>query len=203
MHDCFAFFFMANIHKHYTLLLSITPKVWYPARKIFFEKRPKSFYGKLFTGMHLGSILQRMSNTQSFPKDLKDQECKKGNVARPPILYVLEMDEVQEMVQESCKNFYKIKLEDKTEFSITIWDTGTNQQFLNHVTSALNACFCQGYLSNHNKTVALIHEELAESDDLANLVVAAKQVVDKKERPNKKKEKEEKAQKPAKTHQVL
>ena len=108
--------------------------------KNFFQKRPKSFFGELFSGTRLGSLLKRMSDSKAIPKGLKDHECEKGTPNRPPIPYVPETDEVQETVQECRKQYFKIKLEDKTEFSVAIWDAGTNEAFLNHVLSALNAC---------------------------------------------------------------
>ena len=91
-----------------------------------------------YGGSPTGDILQIMSNSQACLKDLKDQECKEGYLNWPPVPYVLEVDEVQEMVQESQNQFYKIKLENKSEFSITIWDIGTNEQFLNHILSTWN-----------------------------------------------------------------
>ena len=80
-----------------------------------------------------------MWNGRAITKGLKYHKCKKGKLKCPPIPYVPEMNEVQEMVQKSCKQFYNIKLEDKTGFSIAIWDAGTDQQFLNNIMNALNA----------------------------------------------------------------
>ena len=63
-----------------------------------------------------------MLDSKAVPKGLKDHKCKKGkNPNQPPIPYVPEVDEIQEMVQESCKQYVKIKLEDKTKFRIAFW----------------------------------------------------------------------------------
>ncbi len=67
-----------------------------------------------------------MSASKAVPEGLKSQECKKGNwKKRPPIPYVPIVDEVQEAVAKGKEYSYKIKLPDKTEFSVPIWDTGT------------------------------------------------------------------------------
>ena len=104
----------------------------------------------------------------------------------PPIPYELEMDKVQEMVQECCKQYFKIKLEDKTEFSIAIWDAGTNEVFLNHVTSTLNACDHQGYFNSYTKVLGTICKEHDRSKKLASAVIMAEKSVEEEERPNRK-----------------
>ncbi len=75
-----------------------------------------------------------MSMNKSVPEGLKSKECKKGNrKKRPPIPYVPVVNEVQEAIAKGKKYTYKIKLPDKTEFSVPIWDTGTQEAFLIHV----------------------------------------------------------------------
>ncbi len=52
-------------------------------------------------------------------KGLKDQECEKGNRKKyPPISYVPVVDEVQEAIMKGKDFSYKIKLPNKTEFSV-------------------------------------------------------------------------------------
>ena len=71
---------------------------------------------------------------KAVPDGLKNQECEKENrKKRPPIPYVPVPDEVQEAVSKGKDFSYKIKLPDKTEFSVPIWDTGTQEAFLIHV----------------------------------------------------------------------
>ena len=85
-------------------------------------------------GTKLGKALQIMSTSKAVPDGLKNQECKKGNKKkRPPIPYMPVVDEVQEAVSKGKDFSYKIKLPDKTEFSVPIWDTGTQEAFLIHV----------------------------------------------------------------------
>jgi hypothetical protein len=62
-----------------------------------------------------------MSMSKAVPEGLKNQECKKGNhKKRPPIPYVPVVDEVQEAVSKGKDFSYKIKLPDKTQFSVPI-----------------------------------------------------------------------------------
>ena len=81
-----------------------------------------------------------MSSRKAVPGGLKNQECKKGNwKKRPPIPYVPIVDEVQEAVAKGKEFSYKIKFPYKTEFSVPIWDTGTQEAFFIHVQQAKSA----------------------------------------------------------------
>ncbi len=81
--------------------------------------------------------LQKMSASKAVPEGLKNQECEKGNrKKRPPILCIPIVDEVQEAVNKGKEYSCKIKLPDKTEFSVPIWDTGTQEAFLIHMQQA-------------------------------------------------------------------
>ena len=46
------------------------------------------------------------------------------------------VDEVQEAITKGKEYYYKIKLPNKTELSVPIWDTGTQEAFLIHVQKA-------------------------------------------------------------------
>jgi hypothetical protein len=75
-----------------------------------------------------------MSTSKAVPQDLKNQECEKGNRKKsPPIPYVPVVDEVQEAILKGKDFSYKIRLPNKTEFSVPIRDTGTQEAFLIHV----------------------------------------------------------------------
>ncbi len=85
----------------------------------FLEGPSKSFFKSFFLGTKLGQALQVMSTTKAVPEGLKNQECKKGNRKKcPPIPYVPMVDEVQEAVSKGKDFSYKIKLPNKTEFSV-------------------------------------------------------------------------------------
>ena len=78
-----------------------------------------------------------MSTSKAVPDGLKNQECEKGNSKkRPPIPYVPMVDEVQNAVNKGKEFSYKIRLPDKTEFSVPIWDTWTQEAFLIHMQQA-------------------------------------------------------------------
>ena len=97
-----------------------------------------------------------MSTNKAVPEGLKNQECEKGNrKKRPPIPYVLVSYEVQEAVSKGKDFSYKIKLPDKTEFSVPIWDTGTQEAFLIHVQQAKSACKRKGLFLNHDFATSL------------------------------------------------
>jgi hypothetical protein len=83
-----------------------------------------------------------MSVSKAVPNGLKNQECEKGNrKKRPPIPYIPMVDEVQEAINKGKEYSYKIKLPDKTEFSVPIRDTETQEAFLIHVQQqAKSAC---------------------------------------------------------------
>ena len=94
------------------------------------ESLPKSSFKSLFLATNLGQALRAMSTSKADPEGLKNQECEKGNRKKcPPIPYVPIVDEVQEAVAKGKEYSYKIKLPDKTEFSVPIWDTGTQEDF--------------------------------------------------------------------------
>ncbi len=75
-----------------------------------------------------------MSTNKAVPEGLKNQEWAKGNRKKcPPIPYVPVSDKVQEAVLKGKDFSYKIKLPNKTKFSVPIWDTGTQEAFLIHM----------------------------------------------------------------------
>ncbi len=59
------------------------------------------------------------------------------------------MDEVQEAVNKGKEYSYKIKLPDKTELSVPIWDTGTQEAFLIHVQQAKSTCKRKGLFKDY------------------------------------------------------
>ena len=105
-----------------------------------------------------------MSTSKAVPEGLKNQECEKGNrKKRPPIPYVPTVDEVQEAVNKGKEYSYKIKLPDKTEFSVPIWDTGPPEAFLIHVQQAKSACKRKGLFKDYDDAL----EALTDSDEQA------------------------------------
>ncbi len=98
-----------------------------------------------------------MSEAKSVPKGLKDQEVEKGSVKkRPPIPYVPIVDKVQDAVNKTKgkEGTCTIKLPDKTQFTVNIWDTGTPKAFLIHVQTAVSACKRKGLFSDFDDATA-------------------------------------------------
>jgi ribosome biogenesis GTPase A len=95
-----------------------------------------------------------MSASKSVPEGLKNQECEKGNRKNcPPIPYVPVVNEVQEAIAKGKEYSYKNKIPDKTEFSVPIWDTGTQEAFLIHVQQAKSACKRKGLFQDYDNAI--------------------------------------------------
>jgi hypothetical protein len=111
-----------------------------------------------------------MSTSKAVPKDLKYQECEKGNRKKcPPIPYVPIVDEVQEAITKGKEYPYKIKLPNKTEFSVPIWDTGTQEAFLIHMQQAKSACKRKGLFQDYDNA---IEAESEATDNAKNFLEA-------------------------------
>ena len=111
----------------------------------------KSSFKELIVSTPLRHQLATMSEAKSVPKGLKDQEVERGSVKkRPPVPYVPVVDEVQDAVNKTKgkESTYTIKLPDKTQFTVNIWDTGTPEAFLIHVQTAVSACRRKGLFSD-------------------------------------------------------
>ncbi len=120
----------------------------------FLEGPSKSFFKSFFLGTKLQQALQVMSMSKAVPKGLKNQECKKDNRKKhPPIPCVHVVDEVQEAISKGKEYSSKIKLPNKIKFSVSIWDTGTQEAFLIHVQQAKSTCKRKGLFQDYNDTI--------------------------------------------------
>ena len=116
-----------------------------------------------------------MSTSKAVPEGLKNQECEKGNrKKRPPIPYVPMVDEVQEAVSKGKEYSYKIKLPDKTEFSVPIWDTGTQEAFLIHVQQAKSACKRKGLFKDYDDALEAVAKFDEQAKSLRRTIANAK-----------------------------
>jgi hypothetical protein len=105
-----------------------------------------------------------MSTSKAVLEGLKNQECEKGNRKKhPPIPYVPIVDEVLEAVAKGKEYSYKIKLPDKTKFSVPIWDTGTQEAFLIHVQQAKSACKRKGLFQDYDNAIEAESEAAEEA----------------------------------------
>ena len=115
-----------------------------------------------------------MSTNKAVPEGLKNQECEKGNrKKRPPIPYVPVSDEVQEAVSKGKDFSYKIKLPDKTEFSVPIWDTGTQEAFLIHVQQAKSACKRKGLFQDYDDAILAETKSMEQAKNLRKAIANA------------------------------
>ena len=115
-----------------------------------------------------------MSTSKAVPEGLKNQECEKGNrKKRPPIPYVPVVDEVQEAVSKGKDFSYKIKLPDKTEFSVPIWDTGTQEAFLIHVQQAKSACKRKWLFQDYDDAILAETKSMEQAKSLRKAIASA------------------------------
>jgi hypothetical protein len=64
-----------------------------------------------------------------------------------------ELEEASSNPLQGKEYSYKIKLPDKTEFSVPIWDTGTQEAFLIHVQQAKSACKRKGLFQDYDNAI--------------------------------------------------
>ena len=121
----------------------------------FVASPAKSAFKELFLGNRtLAHKFKVMSDRGAANKNLKDQECERGNrVKRPPIPYVPVVDEVQEKLAENNSEgrTLKISLANDTEFRAGVWFYGTPEQFLCHVKQALDTLERMGLFDEYKK----------------------------------------------------
>jgi len=140
----------------------------------FIEGPAKSFFKSLFLGTKLGQALRIMSASKSVPEGLKNQECEKGNrKKRPPISYVPVVNEVQEAIAKGKEYSYKIKLPDKTKFSVPIWDTGTQGAFLIHVQQTKSPCKRKGLFQDYDDAIEAESKAVEQVKNLRKAIVNA------------------------------
>jgi hypothetical protein len=75
------------------------------------------------------------------------------------------VDEVQEAIAKGKEYSYKIKLPNKTKFSVPVWDTGTQEAFLIHMQQAKSTCKKKGLFQDYNEAIEVESEA---TDDAKN-----------------------------------
>jgi hypothetical protein len=84
-----------------------------------------------------------MSFTKSVPKGLKLLECEWGVGGKnSPIRYIPEKNPVQEALEKTKKtNYFKLTLPNTgSKLKVALWASGTPEQFILHVSSAIHSC---------------------------------------------------------------
>ncbi len=100
----------------------------------FLQVPVKSPFKKLLLGTRLWQYA-KMSTSLKSPNELKDAECKKGQLShQPPIPYVPVVDVV---TPKEDPQLYKVKLPDASHLSIPIYSRGNNKEYLVHVVAVL------------------------------------------------------------------
>ncbi len=84
------------------------------------------------------------------------------------------MDEVQEAVNKGKEYSYIIKLPDKTDFSVTISDTGIHEAFLIHVQQVKSACKRIGLFKDYEDALEAESRSNEQAKSLQRAVVNAK-----------------------------
>ena len=84
-----------------------------------------------------------MSSVKSNPEGLKVVECERGVGGKnAPILYIPELDPIQDALNKTKKIMYfNVTLPNTgNELKVAIWTSGTPEQFLLHVCTAMHVC---------------------------------------------------------------
>jgi len=93
-----------------------------------------------------------------------------------PIPFVPVIHEVQEAVSKGKEYSYKIKLPNKTEFSVPIWDTGTQEAFLIHVQQAKSACRRKELFKDYDDALEAESKSIAQVESLRRAIANAKKM---------------------------
>jgi hypothetical protein len=113
----------------------------------FLSNPPRHSFKKLIIlTPRLTQGLRTKSLAKAVPEGIKDKECKSFALReRPPVLYVLEKDPVQETVSAlKSDQSLKTTIGEDAELRIPIWHCGTCKTFLMHVSTALDTIKKQG-----------------------------------------------------------
>jgi hypothetical protein len=109
-----------------------------------------------------------MSIAKSVPEGLKWVECERGIRGKSsPMCYIPEQDPMQDLVQDTLEknkkaSYFKLTLPNMgNELKVAIWASGTPEQFLLHVHTAIHMCKQLGLDTNFdNAEKAVITVEL-------------------------------------------
>ena len=105
-----------------------------------------------------------MSSVKAIPEGLKWVECERGVGGKnSPIRYIPEQDPVQDaLVKDKKTTYFKLTLPNTgNELKVAVWASGTPEQFLLHVRSAIHTCKQMGLDTKFAETEqTVIHSEL-------------------------------------------
>jgi hypothetical protein len=105
-----------------------------------------------------------VSSAKAFPKGLKCIECERGIRGKnSPVRYIPEQDPVQDVLKKNNKTTYvKLTLPNTgNKLKVAVWVSGTPEQFLLHIRSAIHTCKQMGLDTNFaNAEKAVFNAEL-------------------------------------------
>ena len=83
------------------------------------------------------------------------------------------VNEVQEAISKGKEYTYKIKLPDKTKYSVPIWDTGTQEAFLIHVQEAKSTCKRKGLFQDYEDAIEAESKAVEQAKSLRKTIANA------------------------------
>eukprot|EP00804_Cyclotella_cryptica_P023910 CCRYP_010028-RA/>CCRYP_010028-RA protein AED:0.35 eAED:0.68 QI:0/0/0/1/0/0/6/0/715 len=130
---------------------SLVNKIWfshYPRCQVITYDNGSEFKLNFETlcesyGTPLGEKLQAMSSVKAIPEGVKWVECERGIGGKnSPVRYIPEQDPVQDALEKNKKTtYFKLTLPNTgNKLKVAVWASGTPEQFLLHVRSAIHAC---------------------------------------------------------------
>ena len=84
-----------------------------------------------------------MATDKALPGGLKPAECERNLAYHPPIPYIPEKDPLAEAIADKVSSL-KIQLPGASELYVSIWHSGTQEEFLIHVQNAKSAMYKKG-----------------------------------------------------------
>jgi hypothetical protein len=127
----------------------------------FLSNPPLSSFKKLIlstSSLHQG--LHTMSLAKLVPDGLKNQDCKRLRLCEPPpVPYVPKKDKVQEAVSTMKGLQLKIPISKDMTLNFPMWNSGTKEAMLMHLTVILDAIKKRGHFKAYKEAQALYVEK--------------------------------------------
>ncbi len=83
------------------------------------------------------------------------------------------VDVVQKAIMKGKEYYYKIKLPNKTNFSVPVWNTGTPEAFLIHVQQAKSTCKRKGPFQDYDDAIEAESKAMEEAKNFQEPIANA------------------------------
>ena len=90
-----------------------------------------------------------MSTAKALPEGLKQTDCERNLNYRPAVPYIPEKDPLAEAITDKVSSL-KIQLPGASELYVSIWDSGTQDEFLIHMQNTKSAIYKKGWTDTYN-----------------------------------------------------